>query len=92
MISSVRFDQQMALLPSERLAFLSMTTLRWPFAGKIERGGEADRPGADNGDRMTGRLRAVLVGRAPVRERRFPDVGHLLVFEHPLVIYRNVEA
>src|SRR4029453_10861163 len=62
------------------------------FAGKVERGGEANRPCTDNGDRMTGRLRALLVGRAPVREPRFPDVGHLLVFEHPLVIYRNVEG
>ena len=30
MISSVRLDQQMARVPSERLLFLSMTTLRWP--------------------------------------------------------------
>src|SRR5262249_27754183 len=34
MISSVRFDQQMARLPSERLSLRSITALAWPRAAK----------------------------------------------------------
>ena len=34
MISSVRFDQQIARLPSERPCFLSSTTTGWPLPAR----------------------------------------------------------
>ena len=77
MISSVRFDQQIARLPSERLLFLSMTTLRWPLRARVERGCEPHRPRADDHDWMMRRLRPVLVGGAGMGERDVADVGHV---------------